>query len=332
MKKTYANPCSTCGIVQKQIMGFLLVLSVILFLLPVGGARARESRGVSLSTDAAVFSKLNLTLTELREVKDAVNAGNVTLAKTKLLEYYTAKFASYDPDFTGDSFSPSAAKLALHETAPNYGEHYINDVTISGRSYALYEIDLNNNLSGIYSLAMVDKVAEHILVASREYGGKAPQLILTLQDGTTKTLTAKEDTQVRAGASYESINYGTATELRVMDDFSQQSDGAYLPYGPDTSRVYLKFDTSQIPSNVKSAKLKIYARVNGGTAVSRQLFVFKAYFTTWTEGNLTWKHLFDNNGVGHYSYKGMPGGFDWQQVDGVDSEWYYANTSFLDLV
>ncbi len=303
---------------MKRILCYLLLFAMLCGMIPaVHGA-------VSLTTNSAFFNAF--TLSKMPAVQSAVNAGNYTLARQELLNYYTNKFASMNPTYSTAKNGAMVYLAPLNTFA--FSEGYLNKVDITATDYTNYLINLGTNKSGVYVLSMLNKTEGEILIPSREASSMVPQLIITCSDGSTKTLNATADSYVRAGA-YASKNYGTATTLYVHDDYSGTA-GNYLPYGDDSKRVYIKFNTAAIPSNAKNIKLSIYAKKTGSES-SLCLNVFYAYSTTWTETGLTWSWLVNNNGIGHYSWNGVSGGFDWKKAAGTPSEWLNYNNRFYEV-
>ena len=303
---------------MKRIFSVLLLFALLCgMILPVQGA-------VSLTTNAAFFGAF--TLSKMPAVQSAVNAGNYTLAREELLNYYTTKFASMEPTYSTTKDSAMVALAPLN--AFSFSEGLLTHADITSTDYKQYLINLGTNKKGVYVLSMLNKTEGEILIPSREASSMVPQLVITCSDGTTKTLNATADTYVRAG-SYASKNYGTSTTLYIHDDYSGTS-GNYLPYGDNSKRIYIKFDASAIPSNASNIKLSVYAKKTGSES-SLRLSVFTAYSTTWTETGLTWSWLVNNNSIGHYSWNGISGGFDWKKPAGTPSEWLNYNTRFSEI-
>ena len=303
---------------MKRIFSLLLLFALLCGMItPVQGA-------VSLTTNAAFFGAF--TLSKMPAVQSAVNAGNYTLARQELLNYYTNKFASMEPSYSTAKDGTMVYLAPLNTFA--FSEGYLGKADITTTEYSQYLVDLGTNRKGVYVLSMLHKTEGEILMPSREASSMVPQLIVTCSDGSTKTINATADTYVRAG-SYASKNYGSSTTLYIHDDYSGTT-GSYLPYGDDSKRVYIKFDASAIPSNATKIKLSVYAKKTGSES-SLRLHVFHAYSTTWTETGLTWSWLVSNNGIGHFSWNGISGGFDWKKPTGTPSEWLNYNTRFYEV-
>ncbi len=305
---------------MKQILSILLILTMLLsLLLPVSALDSGKEETKAASSD--IWAKLDLS--KIPEVQAAVNAGNEGLAKEALLSYYTQKFAKTEPE-PGSTIKGAMVYLACRNTL-SFSEPYLNYVDIAASAYAKYTINLVGNKTGNYVLSMLDKTQGEILIASREDSSMAPKLVIGCKDGTTKTLTPIADTYVRAGNS-ASANYASSTTLYAHDDYSGTT-----PYSNNTKRIYLRFDTTQIPANVSSLKLEVYAKISGGSETVLRLHAFGAYATAWTETNLTWNWLKNNNCLAHFSWNNMPGGFNWVIPTGVPSQWAAYNGRFYEV-
>ncbi|MBR4309197.1 MAG: heparinase II/III family protein [Oscillospiraceae bacterium] len=301
---------------MKKIISF--ILAVLLLLGCASPAFGTETRTVSAS---GIFEKLDLS--KMPAVREAVLEGDETLAKEELLKYYTEKFAQAEPQ-PGSEIKNAMVYLACKNTFA-FSEPYLGYTDVKTTSYNKYTINLVGNKSGNYVLSMLDKTAGEILVASRENPSKMPQLLIICKDGTSKRLSPIADTYVRGG-TYGTANYGASGILYAHDDHV-----GYTPYGDHTKRIYLRFDTTQIPSNADSVKLEFYAKISGGTESSLRLQAFAAYSTTWTESGITWNELLKNNAIGHFSWNDIPGGFNWVTPEGVPSQWMAYNGRFYEV-
>ncbi len=306
---------------MKRILSLLLVLALLCSLLPT--AFAAETRGVSLTTNSAFFGAL--TLSKMPAVQSAVNAGDYTLARQELLKYYTEKFKNYNPIPASPNRNAMVYMASLNAFA--FSENYMGSQYITSTSYAQYQFNMGTNRTAVFVLSMLHKTTGEILIPSSEASSMVPQLIITLTDGSVKTLNASADTYVRAG-SYASSNYGSSTTLYAHHDVSGTT-----PYASNTKRAYIKFDANAIPSNVKNIKLSVYAKCSGlaSNETKLRLNVFGAYSTNWTESGLTWNWLTNNNGHGHFSWNGVSGGFTWTKPAGTPNEWLNYNTRFYEV-
>ena len=306
---------------MKRLISLCLTLVLLLGLLPT--AWGAESRGVSLSSNSAFFNAF--TLSKMPKVQTAVNAGDYTTAKQELLNYYSAKFQNYSP--IPASPNRTAMVYLASQNAFAFSENYMGSQYITSTDYKEYRFNMGTNKTTVYVLSMLTKTTGEILIPSREASSMYPSLILTLADGSTKTLKATADSYVRAG-SYASSNYGSSSTLYAHHDVSGTT-----PYAANSKRIYLKFDSAAIPSNVKNISLSVYAKCSGMSSSESKLrlTVFGAYSTGWTESGLTWNWLTNNNGHAHFSWDGVSGGFTWTKPSGTPNEWLNYNTRFYEV-
>ncbi len=306
---------------MKRIISLLLVLCLLGAMVPA--AWGAETKGVTLTTDSAFFNAF--TLSKMPKVQTAVSGGDYTTAKQELLNYYTEKFKNYEP--IPASPNRSAMVYLASQNAFAFSENYMGSQYITSTDYKEYQFNMGTNKTTVYVLSMLTKTTGEILIPSSEASSMVPRLLLTLSDGTTKTLYATADTYVRAG-SYASSNYGSSTTLYAHHDVSGTT-----PYSTNSKRIYLKFDSAAIPSNVKNIKLSVYAKCSGmsSSETKLRLTVFGAYSTSWTESGLTWNWLTNNNGHAHFSWDGVSGGFTWTKPSGTPNEWLNYNTRFYEV-
>ncbi len=316
----------------RRIIALFLLLSLTLSLFPVS-ALALETRTPTLSTDSAFFAKLDLNRSGLSGVKSAVSAGNYTEAKRLLLDYYKNQFVNYNPGYATAAVG-SVAVAAIEDTF-TFSEPIQSSVKVAydESSFTEYAFALTKDTSAAYVLSTLDKTTNQVRICSSEHGAESVRPKLLCYDSSKKliaTLSASADGYVDYGKP--DTSYGTSTYLYAKDHYTKNSNGTYLPYGTSSRRTYIKFDTAQIPSGTKYTQLVIHARVEGsGTESSIALYQFVSYWKTWTESNLTWNYLVNNDGIGHYSWKGIPGGFDWKEPEGVSNQWYAYNSRFLQM-
>jgi len=306
---------------MKRFISLFLVLCLLLAMAPV--AFGAENKGVTLTSNSAFFNAF--TLSKIPKVQAAVNAGDYTTAKQELLNYYTAKFKNYNPIPASPNRNAMVYLSGFNAFA--FSENYAGSQYITSTDYKEYQFNMGTNRNTVYVMSILNKTTGEILIPSGEASSMVPRLILTLADGSTKTLNATADTYVRAG-SYASSNYGSATTLYAHHDVSGTT-----PYSSNSKKIYMKFDSSAIPSNVKNIKLSVYAKCSGmsSSETKLRLTVFNAYSTNWTEGGLTWNWLTNNNGHGHFSWDGVSGGFTWTKPSGTPNEWLNYNTRFYEV-
>ncbi|MBE6985751.1 MAG: MBL fold metallo-hydrolase, partial [Ruminococcaceae bacterium] len=288
--------------VVTRIVSLLLTAIMLLSFAPMSVVAAP-----SIKTDADFFAKLDLDTTGLEDVKAAVSAGNYTTAKSALLTYYKNKFAGYAPNCAG--MGRYFGTLAMLDTFA-YPEAPVANKTISGSSYQQYSLGVVSDTSGCYVLSTLKKTSYSVEICSKEYATASMRPVLKCYNS-AGTLLASVNPSADATVKYgsKSTNYGTATTLVARHDSTTS-----LPYSTNSQRAYLKFT---VPSGTAKTELVIYAKINGSSSASLDLWQFSAVGTAWTETNLTWQWLIDNSSVGHYSYDGVTGGFDWKAAEGV---------------
>ena len=291
----------------KRLLPLLLLCSLLLSLLPM----VASGLGVSITSDADFFSKLNLNTKGLEQVKTAVGKSDYTTAKQALLQFYKDKFSTLEAKPNGGA-SDHAVFMAMNDVWA-FSENYISGVEITSSGYEAYTLNLGSNLHGIYVLDQIYATTDGVAICTSE-SENPPQLEIYSSNGTLlTTLPAIEDTSVRPGKDL-SMNYGGMQRMYAKH---WPNVGGNKPYSTSSMRAYVRFDSNQIPSNAHSAKLKLYARRSPGNADgvlvedSLYLCAFQCYSTNWSEDSLTWDSLISGKGIGHYSYHGLPGGFDW---------------------
>ncbi len=313
----------------KRIISIFLLFSLLLSLLPVAQA---ANRGVYLSSDSSFFAQLNLNTAGMEKVKAAVSAGNYTTAKSELLQYYKTKFASYDP-IPADSKDANRVFFAMHDTW-SMSQNRIAETTIKGTGFDFYSFGKTTNTTGCYVLDILDRPDYAIQICTRENEDVSHRPVLKCYDASGKLISevvAAADAMIHKGKP--DTNYGTDNVLYVKSGMTQNSNGTYLPYNTNSRRIYMKFN---VPSGTKHTELVIYARLHGTGSTNNDslpLYQFASFNTSWTESNLTWNYLVNLKAMGHYSWKDIPGGFDWKQPEGMsDYDWLDSNSRFYELV
>jgi len=311
----------------QRFISLLLLLSMLLTLVPIVGA---SSKGVSLTTDAAFFAKLDLSQAALSSVRTAVEKGNYTAAKAELLKHYQSTFSAFEPSPATET-NMYLRYQVMHDTI-GFSEYYRGGIDVTSTNYARHSIDIGTDSSGVYILDQLKATVDGVAIGSRE-SNTPPQLELYGSDGTLlKTLTAIADTTVRPTKTV-SAGYGTSGVLYAKHAPDTKNQ---LPYSSASMRAYIKFDTSQIPSGTKKVRLVVYAKRSPGNADkvlvedSLRLEVFSSYCKIWEEATLDWDYLMNGSYIGHFCYDGLEGGFNWKKPKGTPSEWLNYNTRFYE--
>ncbi len=312
----------------KPTISMILLFALVLSLLPMVQA---ADRGVSLSSDSSFFAQLDLNTAGMEKVKAAVSAGNYTTAKSELLQYYKTRFASYDP-IPADSKDANRVFFAMHDTW-SMNQNRVGETTVKGTGFDFYSFGKTTNTSGCYVLDILDRPDYAIQICTRENEDASHRPVLNCYDASGKLISqvvATADAMIHKGKP--DTNYGTDNVLYVKSGMTRNSDGTYLPYNINSRRIYMRFN---VPSGTKHTELVIYARLHGASAAnsdSLPLYQFVSFNTSWTESNLTWNFLVNLKAMGHYSWKDIPGAFDWKKPEGVsDYDWLDSNARFYEL-
>ena len=97
--------------------------------------------------------------------------------------------------------------------------------------------------------------------------------------GTAASIPPVADAYVRDGASYQGVNYGTATSMVV------KKDGVGY-----TREAYLKFNVSGIPSDADQVKLRLYVGYANTSITSVPWIAQYVSDDSWTETGITWSN------------------------------------------
>ncbi|MFC5835113.1 heparinase II/III family protein [Nonomuraea insulae] len=296
-------------------------LAVALALVAAALVPASPAAAAALS-DAGFFGKwtagaweygprLDYSIPGLVPVGDAAKAGDYTLAKQRLLEYYRSRPAIEAGGFTHTTW-PGALELT-----PSYiwtlgaGEVYVKTVAV-GPGTTTVTADVTSTITSGKSGFFLMSRYKDAFIASVNSGENAtgkPMLRLTLADGSVKTLYATHDTYIAAGAP--GTVYGAASLLQVSD----QGAG---PFSSATRKAYLQFDLSGV-SGVTKAELTLT-----GKATTRKSVMLYGNGEIFNETTRTWSNTVQNT----YSWHGDPGGFDWKRPAGADKEYLYQLPRF----
>ena len=336
-----------------KIISLIITVSILLQLIP-SAAFAQNTKktfepiepacsmsdeeffGIWSGTDWLIEPKMDYSLPGMEKVGDAAKANDLELAKEELLTYYQSK--DIKPNFSAGA-NANMNYITLNDTYA-FTETYITSIDMSGNDFRTYDINLGkNSVNGSVMLCTIEKMQDVAEIKSRE--SDSPPQLMFITDGGVVSVTPERDTYIRGGI-YADTYYGKDKLMYAKDSYTDNGDGTYLPYG-DLSRItYLYFNPAQFPTSFTSVKLRITARVAAeeGEEYKNEnikLALFQAYNKTWSEyegdaenkkGNppMTW----NSYKIGHYSWKGLPGGFDWQKPANTASEWFTYNTRFYD--
>lgn len=287
--------------------------------------------------------KLNYSYSKnLAEVEACVKKHDFAAAKEALLKYYRNRTEIPRADF--DMGVMRECVYLNKQDVFNFQEPYITKFNVENSGeYKEYRVELGVSRNCVFLISSFDKTKDMVCIASRE-SDYSPTLEIICKDETTVTLKPIRDTYIRAfdeSADFSKENYGKSKELYVKDSCFQMSSGRLKPYSSKTRRAYIAFDGGMIPTNAKNIYLKLYAKivpeegVDEVTERSHELHIFSAYNKAWAEHEdekssfavMTWTAF----RIAHYSWKGMPGGFDWMRPDNCPSEYITYNTRFYGI-
>ncbi|UBU17850.1 heparinase II/III family protein [Nonomuraea gerenzanensis] len=258
-----------------------------------------------------VGPRLNYALTGLKPVETAVKAGNYTLAKQRLLDYYRARPAIEAGGFSHTTWPGAIELTADHIWTLGSGEAHIRTLTFGpGEKTVTADVtsSINSGRTGFFLMSR-HKDPVIALINSRSKGSGKPTLRLTLADGSVRSLTPAHDTYI--WAAHPGSVYGTKYYLQVSD----QGPG---PFTAETRKAYLRFDLGGV-TNVKKAELTLT-----GTADTAKDIMLYGNDETFDEATRTWSNTVQNT----FSWEGDPGGFDWKLPAGADREYLYQLPRF----
>ena len=286
----------------------------------------------------SVPGKLNYDYSpDLAEVERLVKQNSYVFAKDALYQYY--KNRSHIPKADYNSGIGWDRNALNSKDAYSFQEPFLNftNVTSVGE-YAEYVVDLGATDASVFLLSSITKTDDMVCIAARDTE-MSPSLEIKTKDGNVVNLSPVRDTYIRAYddlADYSTDSYGDSKELYVKDSWYQKEDGRYMPYSSKTRRAYIAFDPDRIPGDVENAYLKFYAKivpedgVAEATEDNHEILIFNAYNKSWAEmpgDNGTFAVMnWANFKIAHYSWNGLPGGFDWIRPDNVPSEFFNDNT------
>lgn len=292
--------------------------AVTLFAGTIGAWAGSTSLDLAGLTDAEFFGKLDYAGTPgLSKVKTAVDAGDYAKAQQELLGYYRSRPANDAGAFSHSDW-PGAKELTPdHIWTLGSGEVYLSTVSL-GTTASTVTADVTGTVkaaggtAGFMVMSRVKDTRTAYLNSSEQASGR-PTLRLTLADGSQRTLTATDDTYIKAGADAGTV-YGAGPTLQVRD----QGAG---PFTAETRKAYLQFDLSGV-SGVSQAVLSLTGRADGANTAKQVMLFSNA--ETFDEGTRSWNTTVQNT----FSWQGDPGGFDWLLPAGADKEYRYQLARF----
>lgn len=156
----------------------------------------------------------------------------------------------------------------------------------------------HTNAQGIFEFANLPVGGTYTVTPSRAGFSFAP-IALTIErltgdagadfegeitgEAQTTPLGASGDAWVQGAAEFRDTNYGTSPELQVKRTLN--------PGAGRGRRAFLKFDTTyNVTGEVRSAKLRIFARLTTNNLAPTQMIAQKVTDAAWSETEMTWNN------------------------------------------
>ena len=258
----------------------------------------------------------------LEKVEAAVKVcdGNYTKPKALLLQYYREKFKGLNKDVTVNGTKAQTVRskaLAYNFVIKEFTAVDLFDVT-PDKTY--YEFDVTDQISTIVSGTGTKKFC-FVMNALELDGAKAsfgareselkPYVILSLTDGTTRTIYPEADCTIKGGSN-ASKSFPSETEL-----FVQERKSVGVENDNNSQRALVRFDFSSIAqgTRVKSASFGICGWTDK-TDAAQKIFLGSTTNVTWAENGLTWKNSNFTNNISFDTQAGM--------ISSVFKDNYYA--------
>ncbi len=281
----------------------------------------------------------------LAEVEAAAKAGNYTLAREKITEYYKAKFIAQPREIetTGGTSSIIAAKLAAYNMygASNFDNLDIINLPVTAgwvsadvTSIAQKAAESTSGKQYTFQIAAAKNDGIKGTVYSRE-SSDAPYVKATV-NGTEKTFSVVADTYIRGG-SYQSSRYGTSTSLYIEERPSFSSAGISFPYTTDSysnvnlnnvMRARLTVDFSSLKSTDTVTDARLY--IKGKATSEKPVVVQYKSDLGGKETDKSWSWV--NSKRYYMCYDGLPGIAGFSGDNSSDSRYAQGNFGLVDLL
>jgi len=318
----------------KRALSFLIIFSMIasfftnVFIPEVKAATMNE---------ASFFAKLNYSkYPALIEVKNAVDMGNYTEAKEKLLEYYqqrkrTGKVRAFPVTAAHENIGMANLPLDNILTGPYEFDTQIGMISVTGigeSSAQWYEADITKKVAAeldnqaISVMLFERQKQEYPVIFYSKESRYSPVLEIQTEEGDSYSIIPDNDTYIDSGN--QSTVYGNSQLLYVQE----QSDRPESAYGVKTKRAYINFPLTQAANKtIVKAILKLRAYVSEDcTTGGKDVHIISVGDTTWSEDSFTWA---STNNIGNiYSWQSDPTGPSWEQPNGADSEYLNVTARF----
>ncbi|MCD8048107.1 MAG: heparinase II/III family protein [Clostridia bacterium] len=313
---------------MKKVVSIILSLAM---LVAAVGTIPFTASAASMS-DATFFAKFDYSsYPGLAAVKAAVDAGDYDTAKTELVNYFIERknegtVSAFEITEADENYGMAVLPLDNILTGPYEFDVWLNRFTVTSMDYTQYEIDLTEKVSAELSNQAISvmlferqKQAFPVYVASKEYAGYEPVLVIETAEGNTYTILPDNDTYIHSGNT--TTTYGDAEVLEVKE----QSDSDSSPFGAQTRRAYINFPLTEAANQtVTKATMKLYAKLASDcTLESLDVHVISVGDTTWSEDTLTWDGI--NGNI--YSYQSAENP-TWQSPSGADGEYLNVTARF----
>ncbi len=245
----------------------------------------------------------------LAAVENAARQGDYTGASAALLAYYRDRAARTTSAWTFNGVNkPELVPLWCDNIFTlGKGDIYLATTGLSTAT-ATKDVVVTKQVAatiaargiGFMLMARV-KGAGLATLASRHAAQGAPELVVTTAAG-ERRIPASRSTYIAAGSA--ATVHGAETDLLVREN-------GVGPFTDQTCKSFLWFDLTEV-----AAPTKATLRITGSsTTTGMQVMVYEIK-QSFDEASRTW----DNTVQATYSYQGDPGGFDWKQPAGGDTQ------------
>lgn len=284
-----------------------------------------EFFGVWDGTTWTVRGKLDYEYPGLETVGDAVKAGDIPLAKERLLSY----FANCTPK----------TNISLANRNTNWAKAFVDDFySLHTADYYQGEISVGNQWEEYEAAIRTDNISRG---GTSSFGVRAwyneasyaeikrhndpnmafrPRIELTV-NGEPRVYYAVDSIGIRAGA-FKDTNYNNEETVTV------QTFGDFL--GDDTRHGVIKFAFPDLDAKdiITTAKLVLYAKAFPSFSGPKRLIIVGKEVNTWNSATAKWRDFPGSV----YSYNGLPDGNSWTKPDGADNEFLWQSSRFKPAV
>ncbi|MBR5535406.1 MAG: alginate lyase family protein [Clostridia bacterium] len=267
------------------------------------------------------FKIFNLSHPNMDKVNYFVYCNDYSNAKKELLRYFIDRKAKYlssaEPISERDKNFP-LAYISRHGilSGPNEADCYLSSLFVAhSEDYTSLDVlpFLKDELAFMIMSRQKEKEGALLYSPSSIF---PPYLNLVLTDGSEVKIPPSK---------YAYISTKSPSEPLCDEDIyeiCEESDEPQEPFGLNTGRVYMAFDTSHIdPDTITSARFT--AKISVSRGVTKELFFFRICDSSW-DNTLTWDKVKGNV----YSWENSPTGPEWISPEGSDSEYLNVTARF----